>query len=245
MSEATEKQREPASSNEELATSLYRDGRGHPRHRAEAARAHRRARLRRLLASGHRPGGPPGGRRRRAARATTSSSTPTAASATRWPRACRSASCSATSSAAPRGSTGGKGGGTVHFVDPEVGVLGQGGTLGSNFVLGAGAGDLGPAARQRPRRRRLLRRRRGRARHLPRGGAPGCGLEAAAGLGLREQRLGDLGPDRRPEPDREHRRPRRRLRRARRGRRRAGRARRPSTRRPRPSSAPAPARGRR
>jgi pyruvate dehydrogenase E1 component alpha subunit len=37
------------------------------------------------------------------------------------------------------GSTGGKGGGTVHFVDPELGVLGQGGTLGSNFVLGAGA----------------------------------------------------------------------------------------------------------
>jgi pyruvate dehydrogenase E1 component alpha subunit len=37
------------------------------------------------------------------------------------------------------GSTGGKGGGTVHFVDPSVGVLGQGGTLGSNFVLGAGS----------------------------------------------------------------------------------------------------------
>ncbi len=37
------------------------------------------------------------------------------------------------------GSTGGKGGGTVHFVDPRCGVLGQGGTLGSSFVLGAGA----------------------------------------------------------------------------------------------------------
>ena len=37
------------------------------------------------------------------------------------------------------GSTGGKGGGTVHFVDPDVGVLGQGGTLGSAFPLGAGA----------------------------------------------------------------------------------------------------------
>src|SRR5882757_1724218 len=37
------------------------------------------------------------------------------------------------------GSVGGKGGGTVHFVAPEIGVLGQGGTLGSNFVLGAGA----------------------------------------------------------------------------------------------------------
>ena len=41
------------------------------------------------------------------------------------------------------GSTGGKGGGTVHFVDPELGVLGQGGTLGSNFVLGAGAAISG------------------------------------------------------------------------------------------------------
>lgn len=37
------------------------------------------------------------------------------------------------------GSTRGKGGGTVHFADPAVGVLGQGGTLGSNFVMGAGA----------------------------------------------------------------------------------------------------------
>jgi pyruvate dehydrogenase E1 component alpha subunit len=37
------------------------------------------------------------------------------------------------------GSTHGKGGGTVHFADPSVGVMGQGGTLGSNFVLGAGA----------------------------------------------------------------------------------------------------------
>ncbi len=38
------------------------------------------------------------------------------------------------------GSVGGKGGGTVHVVDPELGVLGQGGTVGSSFVLGAGAG---------------------------------------------------------------------------------------------------------
>lgn len=36
------------------------------------------------------------------------------------------------------GSTGGKGGGTVHFADQSRGVLGQGGTLGSNFVMGAG-----------------------------------------------------------------------------------------------------------
>ncbi len=36
------------------------------------------------------------------------------------------------------GSTRGKGAGTVHFADEARGVLGQGGTLGSNFVLGAG-----------------------------------------------------------------------------------------------------------
>ena len=36
------------------------------------------------------------------------------------------------------GSTGGKGGGTVHFIDPSIGVMGQGGTLGSGFVMGAG-----------------------------------------------------------------------------------------------------------
>ncbi len=41
------------------------------------------------------------------------------------------------------GSTGGKGGGTVHFVDPERGVLGQGGAIGSSFVLGAGAAISG------------------------------------------------------------------------------------------------------
>jgi acetoin:2,6-dichlorophenolindophenol oxidoreductase subunit alpha len=37
------------------------------------------------------------------------------------------------------GSTGGKGGGTIHFADPDIGILGQGGTLGSNFALAAGA----------------------------------------------------------------------------------------------------------
>jgi TPP-dependent pyruvate/acetoin dehydrogenase alpha subunit len=37
------------------------------------------------------------------------------------------------------GSTGGKGAGTVHFADAERRVMGQGGTLGSSFVLGAGA----------------------------------------------------------------------------------------------------------
>lgn len=36
------------------------------------------------------------------------------------------------------GSTGGKGGGTVHFADAANRVLGQGGTLGSSFVMGAG-----------------------------------------------------------------------------------------------------------
>jgi pyruvate dehydrogenase E1 component alpha subunit len=36
------------------------------------------------------------------------------------------------------GSARGKGAGTVHFSDPDLGVMGQGGTLGSNFVLGAG-----------------------------------------------------------------------------------------------------------
>ena len=34
----------------------------------------------------------------------------------------------------------GKGGGTVHFASREWGVMGQGGTLGSNFHLGVGAG---------------------------------------------------------------------------------------------------------
>jgi TPP-dependent pyruvate/acetoin dehydrogenase alpha subunit len=37
------------------------------------------------------------------------------------------------------GTVGGKGGGTVHFVDSELGILGQGGTLGSGFPLAVGA----------------------------------------------------------------------------------------------------------
>jgi pyruvate dehydrogenase E1 component alpha subunit len=37
------------------------------------------------------------------------------------------------------GSTGGKGGGTVHFVAPEIGIMGQGGTLGSGPPLAVGA----------------------------------------------------------------------------------------------------------
>ncbi len=36
------------------------------------------------------------------------------------------------------GSTGGKGGGTPHFADPEIGLMGFGGTLGSCFVMAAG-----------------------------------------------------------------------------------------------------------
>lgn len=38
------------------------------------------------------------------------------------------------------GSTGGLGAGIVHVVDPEVGVLGQSGTVGGTFPLAAGAG---------------------------------------------------------------------------------------------------------
>lgn len=41
------------------------------------------------------------------------------------------------------GSTRGKGGGTVHFVDPELGVMGQGGSIGSSFVLGVGTAIAG------------------------------------------------------------------------------------------------------
>jgi TPP-dependent pyruvate/acetoin dehydrogenase alpha subunit len=37
------------------------------------------------------------------------------------------------------GSTGGKGAGIAHFADPGRRVMGQGGTLGSNFAMGAGA----------------------------------------------------------------------------------------------------------
>ncbi len=199
MSEATEKQ---------TRAGLQRRGRGaleplprsdpDPRPRAAAARATSTSTA--SAASGI-PGlgqeAAAGGRGVPRCVATTTSSTPTAASATRWPRGWRSEMLLGDLFGRTGGSVGGKGGGTVHFVDPELGVLGQGGTLGSNFVLGAGAAISA----------QLLGNDRVVAVFFGDGAAArgtfheaalqACGLEAADRLGLREQRLGALGADHR------------------------------------------------
>ena len=69
------------------------------------------------------------------------------------------------------GSVGGKGGGTVHFVDPELGVLGQGGTSAPASCSAPGAGISAQMLGTDRVVGDLLRRRRRRPRHLPRGGA--------------------------------------------------------------------------
>ena len=89
---------------------------------------------------------------------------------------------------------------------------------------GGRRGVVGAAARHRPGRGRVLRRRRDEHRRVPRGAQPGRGVEAAGALRLREQplhgvhadRRGDRGaePGRRPgagvrHPGRDHRRQRR------------------------------------
>ena len=88
-------------------------------------------------------------------------------------------SCSATSSATTWVHDGGLGAGIVHVADPELGVLGQSGTLGGSQLIAAGAALSVEAAHDRPGHHVLLRGRCRQPRHLPRGGQRGRRLEAA------------------------------------------------------------------
>ena len=80
-------------------------------------------------------------------------------------------------------------GGSMHIADPTLGIFGANGIVAAGLPIAVGRGDRGPAASRRQRGGRVLRRRRGRARHLPRSDQPGRGLAAAGDLLLREQRL--------------------------------------------------------
>ena len=80
-------------------------------------------------------------------------------------------------------------GGSMHIADPTIGIFGANGIVGAGLPIAVGAAT---AAQLRARRQRgggVLRRRRGRARHLPRSDQPRRGLAAAGDLLLREQRL--------------------------------------------------------
>ena len=119
-------------------------------------------------------------------------------------------------------------GGSMHIADPGDRHLRRQRDRGCRPADRGGRGDRGTTATRRHRRGRVLRRRRGRARHLPRSDQPRRGLAAAGDLLLREQRLrrvlARLGPAR-GATRAARRRLRRRLRRGRRQRRRGDRRR--------------------
>ena len=87
-------------------------------------------------------------------------------------------------------------GGSMHIADVDKGILGANGIVGGGMGIATGAGALGQAARQRPGRGLLLRRRRAEPGHPPRVDEPGRDLEAAGRLRLREQPVRDVGPGR-------------------------------------------------
>ena len=78
-------------------------------------------------------------------------------------------------------------GGSMHLFAPEIGLMGTSGIVGPCILQAAGAGYSFRLLEDRPRRRRVLRRRGGQQRRLPRGAEPGRHLEAAGAVRLREQ----------------------------------------------------------
>ena len=101
-------------------------------------------------------------------------------------------------------------GGSMHIADPDLGIFGANGIVAAGVPI---AGGAALAAKLRGQRRGgvVLRRRRGRAGRLPRGGQPGRAVAAADRVLLREQRLRGVLADRRPAPGADGR-PRRRVR---------------------------------
>ena len=91
-------------------------------------------------------------------------------------------------------------GGSMHIADPDLGIFGANGIVAAGVPI---AGGAALAAKLRGQARRggvVLRRRRGRAGRLPRGGQPGRAVAAADRVLLREQRLRGVLADRRPAP---------------------------------------------
>ena len=77
----------------------------------------------------------------------------------------------------------------MHIADPTIGIFGANGIVGAGLPIAVGAATAAQLRRDGTRRGRVLRRRRGGARHVPRSDQPRRGLAAAGDLLLREQRL--------------------------------------------------------
>ena len=80
-------------------------------------------------------------------------------------------------------------GGSMHIADPTLGIFGANGIVGAGLPIAAGAATAAQLRARRPRRGRVLRRRRGGARHVPRSDQPRGRVAVAGDLLLREQRL--------------------------------------------------------
>ena len=92
----------------------------------------------------------------------------------------------------------------MHLFAPEVGMMGTSGIVGPCILQAAGAGYSFKLLKTRPRRGRVLRRRGGQQRRVPRGAEPRRHLEAAGAVRLREQPVRHRGAVRlrRRQPER-------------------------------------------
>ena len=82
----------------------------------------------------------------------------------------------------------------MHLFSPEIGMMGTSGIVGPCILQAAAAGYSFKLLRNGPCRGRVLRRRRGEQRRLPRRAQPGPHLEAAGAVRLREQPVRHRGP---------------------------------------------------
>ena len=88
----------------------------------------------------------------------------------------------------------------MHLFSPEVGMMGTSGIVGPCILQAAGAGYSFKLLKTRPRRRGVLRRRRGEQRRLPRRAEHGGDLEAAGAVRVREQPVRHRGAVRATRP---------------------------------------------
>ncbi len=77
----------------------------------------------------------------------------------------------------------------MHIADPTIGIFGANGIVAAGLPIAVGAATAAQLRARRQRRGRVLRRRRGGPRHLPRSDQPRRRVAAAGDLLLREQRL--------------------------------------------------------
>ncbi len=133
-----------------------------------------------------RPGGDRGRRVRPPAAATTWSSARTAATATRWPRACRRVQLIAELFGRATGCSHGRGG-SMHLFSPEVGMMGTSGIVGPCILQAAGAGYSFKLLKTDNVAVAFFGDGAVNNGGLPRGAEPRRHLEAAGAVRVREQ----------------------------------------------------------